>query len=289
MKRDIVIKLMLPRTPKKRWLLLCAALVVGSGAAVYATVPNTFNAGDLLSAQKLNDNFNALVDLTSNQSVSGAKTFQSVVVNGSLGGWSSSNYGSEIVVGASVVNSNFPTIGILDQNNKNPWAITNAIGELRFSQMPSLGDSTSANTGRMSLLPNGNVLIGGNVGIGTATPAYALDVNGTIRGTNVSPSDARLKTNVRAIEHALDAVERLRGVRFDWKKDGKPSIGVIAQDVEKVYPELVSTAPDGMKSVDYGKLAGVFIEATKALRARNAALESRLDRLEAKLARQAAR
>ena len=102
--------------------------------------------------------------------------------------------------------------------------------------------------------------------------------------------------NVRTIDGALDAVGKLRGVRFDWKKDGKPSLGVIAQEVEKIYPELVSTAPDGMKAVDYGKLAGVLIESTKALRAENAsfraenaALKARLDRIEARLDRQAAR
>ena len=127
----------------------------------------------------------------------------------------------------------------------------------------------------------------GYVGIGTSSPAYPLDVSGIIRGTNVSPSDARLKTNVRPIEHALDDVERLRGVRFDWKKDGSHSIGVIAQEVEKVYPELVATAD--YKSVDYAKLTAVLIEATKALHAENAALKARLDRMEARLNQRAAR
>jgi hypothetical protein len=127
----------------------------------------------------------------------------------------------------------------------------------------------------------------GYVGIGTSSPAYPLDVSGIIRGTNVSPSDARLKTNVRPIEHALDDVERLRGVRFDWKKDGTHSIGVVAQEVEKVYPELVSTAD--YKSVDYAKLTAVLIEATKALHAENAALKARLDRMEARLNQRAAR
>jgi hypothetical protein len=123
------------------------------------------------------------------------------------------------------------------------------------------------------------VTTAGNVGIGTETPAYLLDVAGTIRGTNVAPSDARLKTNVRTIEHALDDLERLRGVRFDWKKDGAHSIGVIAQEVEKVYPELVSTAD--YKAVDYAKLTAVLIEAVKELRHQNETLEVRLSRLEA--------
>lgn len=57
MKREIVIKLSLPRWLKSRWGVVAAALVVGSAATVWATVPNTFASGDVLSAQKLNDNF----------------------------------------------------------------------------------------------------------------------------------------------------------------------------------------------------------------------------------------
>jgi Chaperone of endosialidase len=125
----------------------------------------------------------------------------------------------------------------------------------------------------------------GAVGIRTTSPAYTLDVNGFIRGTNVSPSDSRLKTNVRTLDHALDDVARLRGVRFDWKKDGHPSIGVIAQELEKVYPELVVTDPEGMKAVQYDKLTGVLIESTKELRDENKALRDENERLEARLAR----
>jgi hypothetical protein len=153
-----------------------------------------------------------------------------------------------------------------------------------FTESKATGNATDTSVERMRIDSSGNV------GIGTTTPMYTLDlVSGSMRGNVVAPSDARLKTNVRTIDGALDAVERLRGVRFEWKKDGKQSLGVIAQEVEQVYPELVSTAPDGMKAVDYGKLAGVLIESTKALRAENAALRARLDRIEARLDRRAAR
>ena len=196
------------------------------------------------------------------------------------GGWSSSNYGAELIVSPAAANTNFPSIGILDQNGANPWAMTNVGGEIRFSQMPAVGDGTSGNTQRVVFASNGNV------GIGVGAPAYALDVAGQVRASNVSvTSDARLKTHVRAIDHALDDVERLHGVRFDWKSDGSPSIGVMAQEVEAVYPELVSTAPDGMKSVDYMKLSAVLIESTKELRRQNAALEARMERLEGRMSK----
>lgn len=132
------------------------------------------------------------------------------------------------------------------------------------------------------------VLPNKNVGINTVTPGVTLDVNGTVRAPTVTQtSDARLKTDVRTLEHALDDLAQLRGVRFRWKKDGKPSLGVIAQEVERVFPELVFTDAQGMKSVDYAKLTAVLIEGHKALaqsvrelRDENAALRQRLDRLE---------
>ena len=98
--------------------------------------------------------------------------------------------------------------------------------------------------------------------------------NATATGNVTAYSDARLKTNVNTINDALSIVGKLRGVSFDWKESGKPSIGVIAQEVEKVLPELVLTQqvldPTGekeVKSVDYGKIVGVLINAINELKA----------------------
>jgi hypothetical protein len=146
----------------------------------------------------------------------------------------------------------------------------------------------------------------GNVGIGTGGPGYKLDVqggdinaSGSVRASGVAlSSDARLKSNVETLHDALADVQRLRGVRFTWKKDGRSSIGLIAQEVEKVFPELVSTGANGFKAVDYANLVGVLVEAMKQVSARqtalandsqerirrlenaNSALRARLDRLE---------
>lgn len=105
---------------------------------------------------------------------------------------------------------------------------------------------------------------GGNVGIGTAAPAYKLDVNGSIRyvGAPVQVSDARLKKDVRTIR-GLDLITRLRGVTFNWKRDGSPSAGVIAQEVEKIMPYAVSTDDKGIKSVAYEELIAPLIESVK--------------------------
>ena len=100
--------------------------------------------------------------------------------------------------------------------------------------------------------------------------------NATFTGNVTAYSDARLKTNVNTIDNALDIVDQLRGVSFDWIESGKHSIGVIAQEIEEVLPEVVLTQqvsdvenPEEreVKSVDYGKIVGVLINAIKELRA----------------------
>lgn len=79
-------------------------------------------------------------------------------------------------------------------------------------------------------------------------------------------SDKRLKKNVRTYPDALDKMLELRGVYFDWKKDDKKDVGFIAQEVEKVEPRLVDTNKEGTKSVKYGNIVAIVIEAVKELR-----------------------
>ncbi len=81
----------------------------------------------------------------------------------------------------------------------------------------------------------------------------ALDFNST--------SDINLKTNIRPIGDTLNKVLQIRGVNFDWKETGRTSIGVIAQEIEKVFPELV--VGENTKVVNYNGLIGVLIEAVK--------------------------
>jgi len=112
-----------------------------------------------------------------------------------------------------------------------------------------------------------------NAAPGTAE-SYFTNVNYTINpstgnlnvgGSVTANSDARLKDNVKQIDNALDKVLSLRGVEYDRNdlEDNPHQIGVIAQEVEKVFPELVNGQGDEIKSVAYGNFAGVFIEAFK--------------------------
>ena len=87
-------------------------------------------------------------------------------------------------------------------------------------------------------------------------------------------SDARLKKEVSTINNALEKVQTLRGVSFKWKDNNKADIGVIAQEIEPVIPELVSTDKEGYKSVSYDGLTAVLVEAVKELKAQNEALKT---------------
>jgi hypothetical protein len=140
---------------------------------------------------------------------------------------------------------------------------------------------------------------GGNVGIGfgAQNPAFQLDVSGPAHASSFpTSSDARLKTEVEQLDGALQKLDKIRGVSFEWnevceslgRSTGRTEIGVIAQEVEAVFPELVTTWGDeGYRAVDYGRLTAVLVEAVKELRDENRALQQRLHRLETALEHEA--
>ena len=104
------------------------------------------------------------------------------------------------------------------------------------------------------LYVQGNILATGNI-----TAFYA------------APSDSRLKENVRTIDGALEKLKQISGVFYDWTAEAQPAglpkedTGVIAQDVQKVLPEVITTTAEGYLGVRYEKLAGLIIEAIKEL------------------------
>jgi len=101
------------------------------------------------------------------------------------------------------------------------------------------------------------------VGVGTTIPSTTLQVSGTITCIDInSTSDVRLKENIHSIDNALDKVMQISGVEFDWKETKEPSVGVIAQDIEEIIPEVVKISGD-IKTVNYNGLVGVLIEAIK--------------------------
>jgi hypothetical protein len=102
-------------------------------------------------------------------------------------------------------------------------------------------------------------------GISTSKLSYN-PFTGTLTAIDLnSTSDINLKENIKTVENALETVNSLRGVSFDWKENGKSSYGVIAQELEEVLPELVKNGD--VKSVNYNGLIGILIEAIKELKA----------------------
>jgi len=112
---------------------------------------------------------------------------------------------------------------------------------------------------------------------GSTITALTLDMSGAGAATfnnNVTAfSDERLKSNIETIQGGLEKVEQLRGVTYT--RDERDNIGVIAQEIEKVLPDIVLTADDemGTKSVDYSRITAVLIEAVKELSAKVKYLE----------------
>lgn len=96
----------------------------------------------------------------------------------------------------------------------------------------------------------------------------------TAAGNVTAYSDARLKENIETISNALDLVNRMRGVFYDRVDTGEPGVGVIAQEMEEIIPEVVIPS-DGVLTVAYGNLVGVLIEAVKELSAKIEALEGK--------------
>lgn len=149
----------------------------------------------------------------------------------------------------------------------------------------------------------------GQVGIGVETPINLLDVAGDIRiGTGMTgcvrdrdatiltgacSSDARFKRDVVSFEPMLNKVAALRPVHFYWRADEFPSrgfgarqsYGLMAQEVEEVLPELVTTDAEGYRAVNYSKLPLLSIQAIKDLKTENDELKARLALLEERLSR----
>ncbi|MGA1978351.1 MAG: tail fiber domain-containing protein [Bacteroidales bacterium] len=140
------------------------------------------------------------------------------------------------------------------------------------------------------------VLKNGDVGLGTTTPGCKLQVgilgDGSLARANAWDvlSDVRLKTNFAEIIDPLRIVSCLKGFYFNWNvgTDKSRQVGLSAQDVEKVLPEIVSKGNDGYLSVEYGKLAPILIEAIKeqqkqieSAKEDNKQLKSEIDELKA--------
>ena len=131
-------------------------------------------------------------------------------------------------------------------------------GRIQFQTTP---DGSTTPLVRMTIKSTGRV------GINESDPSEILYVAGNIYATgNITAySDIRVKENVKEISNALEAVDKIRGVSYTRKDTKEDSLGVSAQEVETMFPELVIEDNKGMKSVNYNGLVGVLFSAVKEL------------------------
>ena len=94
----------------------------------------------------------------------------------------------------------------------------------------------------------------------------------------VTYSDETLKTNIQPLDSALEMVNKLQGVSYDWKSDGSADVGFIAQDVQNVVPQIVYGNQDGEFALDYSKLTSILVEAVKEQQAQINDLKAKLDK-----------
>eukprot|EP00736_Rhodelphis_marinus_P012807 Rmarinus@m.3987 len=186
-------------------------------------------------------------------------------------------------------------------NGDDGVSITSASGDVTISSCAGAGSFVVGDSDLVVDLNSGDTTIAGPLDV-TAGPVsigarasgdYELDVTGGIRAVSVlETSDARLKHVVGALnpQTSLDSVRRLRGVSFTWKDaaavgevPARLHLGLLAQEVEEVLPEVVNTGTDGTKAVAYTELVAVLVEAVEAVDAENSQLRTQVDELNERL------
>ncbi|TMI74778.1 MAG: hypothetical protein E6H09_02735 [Bacteroidetes bacterium] len=192
--------------------------------------------------------------------------------------------------------TSYPAAARLDVAGANAWDLVNSEGDVRIGDANyrlkigvALGGGGAGAVGLMQYGTNGGynvMMLGsqgtgilylngntGRVGIGTDNPTQKLSVNGNIcyTGSIGACSDIRYKTNLHRIENPLQKILSLNGFYYNWDRKKFPDmefsddrqLGFSAQEVEKLFPEIVQTNDKGYKSVDYGRLTPVLVEAVK--------------------------
>jgi hypothetical protein len=225
--------------------------IVGAGSApAYANIGSTTSAASQV---------NIISSLPSTSNTTGA-----LVITGGLG------VSGNIFVGGTSAGSTGVYTDILRYSaNGQPWSFGGGGGGSIAITNDTTNSTTlfpllsTANSGTLSTANTSN------------TKLYYTPSTGTLNATVFnSLSDVEYKENIITITNAVNTINQIDGVSFSWKENGLKSYGVIAQDIEKIMPELVSTA-EGTKSVNYSGIIAFLINSVKELDARVKQLENK--------------
>jgi hypothetical protein len=280
-----------PNTPTGGAVVLAGTLVIANGGTGATTAQASMNAlaGGVTSGQYLRGNGANVVlsaiqagDVpTLNQNTTGssasctgnaatatkvnnAATFN----NAGTGAASGSTFD-----GSAALTISYNTIGAPSTTGtgaSGSWGIN-----ITGSSASCTGNAATATTA--GALTTGNNYQMNSLGVNTAASGVAGEIRATNNVTSYYTSDARFKENVRVIADPIEAVRQIRGVRFDWTEqylkdhggaDGyfnrKADIGVIAQEIQAVLPEIVGQRDDGSLGVKYDRITALLIEVVKA-------------------------
>ncbi|MEP4532696.1 MAG: tail fiber domain-containing protein [Cyclobacteriaceae bacterium] len=194
--------------------------------------------------------------------------------------WGTDDVPNVEVTGKRWENAQLPILQLFGSTSDgNGWYHRNAAMEVNTDGTFEWGSLSLEKTDIANNTSENTINLDGNTG--------DINASGTVYSGGVAlTSDARFKTNIETLEGTLDHVMKMRGVSYNWKdenKDQRNQIGVIAQEVEEIYPEFVHTRNDGYKAVNYSQMTAVLIEAVKELNAKIADLESENSDLKAQL------
>ena len=202
----------------------------------------------------------------------------SELVDGSVDG---SHLNTDSVTSGKIVNGNVTRAKIANdainadkiENNAVTFAKVQDIAQNRIIGRTATGTGdattlTAANVRSMINVADGATSYTSNQATNTSSNVTfgTIDCSSLTATGNVTAfSDATLKTDIHTINEALGIVGKLRGVTYKWLSNGEADIGVIAQEVQEVVPEVIKETVDGIKTVDYGRLVSVLINAVNEL------------------------
>jgi len=260
------------------------------------TIPNTFaNATTSIPLANLDANFVTIYD-----AVNGIGNGAESLANVSITGGTASNVTVEFAAGTNTAPS-ITTVGDTNTGIFFPAADTIAFAEggaeaMRIDSSGNVGINTTSPAAKLDVLGNARVKNNNGCTVENAAGNYRqMYMSGAdyyfFNGTNqaylssagswTNASDARLKTNIREIEHGLNTVVATQPRHFERVDVDGTYIGFIAQELQQVIPEVVMGDPEKQLGVDYGSLVAVAFKAIQELSAKNDALEARIAALEA--------
>ena len=184
----------------------------------------------------------------------------------SIGYQTAASGNSSTAIGKNTIASDFGSL-VIGQYNLGGATVTYSATEANYANTAFVignGTASNAKSDAFKVMVNGNTTVGNNL---------------TVSGDIVVSSDARLKANIVSLGSTLAKLLLIDGKRYTMKKDGKQKIGVLAQDIQKVFPELVTTDDKDMLAVNYQGLVPVLINALKEQEGKICKQQSEIDEL----------